>query len=295
MLSQALVDGLIFGALLAMVAVGLTLVFGVLDIVNIAHGEVVALGAYLGYVFLVDVNLALALAVVLTIGAGALVGIVIDRSAVRPVLARAHHDDRFLAPLITTVAVSLVISNGIATLIESEPIAFPRPTWSSRFEIAGQSLTHVDLVIVVVLGVTVVALRWLLNSTRFGRQLRAVAEHPEHSSLLGIDTARVVTMTFGIASVLAVIAGLLVGLKYPLLRPSMGITWTLRGLVIIVIGGMGSIPGTVVAGLGLGVLVVVTATYFTGAIAELATFAALLAFLLLRPRGLFGAPAMGRD
>jgi branched-subunit amino acid ABC-type transport system permease component len=285
--TAALVDGLVLGSVLAVAALGLTLVFGVLHVLNLAHGEFIAVGAYASYLVLTaSGSVVVAAAVAATVAA--LVGYLVHRVAIRPVLSRADTEHALLAPLITTMAVSLISINAIARFVNSEPVGFPALAWNRAVGIGSVTVTLVDVGILVLSAVAVAGVVWLLRRSAFGRLLRAAADNPDHARLAGVDVRRVFTRTVVLSAALGGLAGLMIAAKYTLMRPSMGLSWLLLALVVVVAGGMGSVGGAFVAALGLGLAHTLTSALASAAWSQLATFAILLAVLLVRPEGLAG-------
>jgi branched-chain amino acid transport system permease protein len=284
---QQLVNGISLGSVYALFALGFTLVFGVLEIINLAHPAVLAIGALIAYTLLDRAHSGLALALAGASVGGGLLGVVIDRVAFRPLRLRGASR---LGSLITSIGVALILVNVAQIVWGTEPLSYPPGTVPLRFFTAGA--VTVSLLQVVVLA-TVVALmlglRALLLRTRLGLAIRAVAENPQTASLLGMPFDRVVAFTFFLSSALGGVAGVLVGMLFQgSVSPFMGGTYGLKGLAAIILGGMGDITGAVLGGLAMGVGEVMIVQYLDSSYRDAVAFGLLFLVLILRPTGLLG-------
>jgi branched-chain amino acid transport system permease protein len=300
-LPQQLVFGLALGAVYGLIALGYTMVYGVLSMINFAHGDVFMVGAYIGWAALtalishgfVALNPIWVLPVLLIpamLFCGAL-GLVIERVAYRPLYARGSSR---LGPLISAVGASIVLQNavmltqGARMKVYMTGLVFPSD-W--RFNILGVHVAAPVLVIVVVSLLLMWALIMLIQRTALGRSIRAVADDREMASLMGIDVGRVVSMTFLLGSALGGAAGVLIGLYYSQIDFMMGYTAGLKAFTAAVLGGIGNIRGAMVGGLMLGVIESLSATFINPAFKDVVTFAVLILALVFRPEGLFGERA----
>lgn len=283
---QQLINGMTLGATYAVVAVGYTLVFGVLGVVNLAHGDIMMMGAMAGWLAarVVGPNFgAVILAAMLTSGA---LGLAMERAAIRP-LSRAHA----LAPMISTIGVSIFLQSLAARLFGPYRLSFPPVLPGYLLTVGPLVFTSTNLVVLGVSVLVMVALKFLVDRTPAGRAIRAKAGDVEVASFLGVNTGWVNAMTVGLASGLAGAAGVLLGLTFGVVSPYIGIPYGLKGLVILVIGGLGRLDGAVVGGLMLGVIEALTVGYLSSAYRDAVAFLVLLAVLLVRPQGLFGSQA----
>jgi len=281
---QQTVNGLVLGSAYSLVAVGYTLVFGVLRILNMAHGEILMAGGFFGLLFATSMSLGLVpTLIVAALGAG-LLGVLMERLAIRP-LSKANH----LAPLITTIGVSTLLQSLATRIFGPYRVPFPPVVDISVVNLGPLFLTSINIMVFVVVIVLVIALKLLLERTDLGRAIRAKAENPEVASFLGVNVDFINWFTVGLASALAGVAGVLLGLTFGVLSPHMGIPYGLKGLVTLIVGGMGSIQGAMVAGLLLGVTESLTVGYILSAYRDAVAFSVLIAVLLLRPSGLFGS------
>ncbi len=284
MLGQQLINGLMLGASYALVAIGYTLIFGVLRLLHFAHGEVFMMGAFVGLhivLFFSGANIYLAMAGACV--ATGILGVIITYVAVRPVSR-----DYPLAPLISTIGVTIVLQNLAINLFGAEQVAFPETIEAVLYRFAGVSISSVQIFIVVVALLSMAGLWLFIERTRMGRAIRATSENHETAALLGVDVDRVVLVTFIVASVLAGIAGVLDGIKNSAISPHMGLEVAIKGLVVMLLGGLGNVPGAMVAGLLLGMIEILTAAYLGTSVRDFFTFVILILILMYRPTGLFG-------
>lgn len=280
---DTLLAGLVHGNAYALVAVGVSLVFGVANVVNFAHGSVVGLGAMLGWWFLAVLNWPFWVAVLGVLVSTAVIGLVINHVAVAP-LAKAPP----IAALLATFAVSMVLDRGSQLVFGPDTRAFPEALPNDNFAVGGLRLGTSDVVMLVTTLVVMVAVAWFLKSGRYGRAIRATAQDPDAAVQMGVPVARVRALAFALASSLGGLAGIFVALYTTSVSPTSN---TLTGMVAFVaatIGGLGSISGAVVAGFGLGVVEALGVYWFGEGVRDLITFGALLVVLVVRPRGLFG-------
>ncbi|HLF41027.1 MAG TPA: branched-chain amino acid ABC transporter permease [Acidimicrobiia bacterium] len=300
MFLQKLLNGLAIGSVYAIFALGYTIVFSILRVINFAHGAVFTVGAYLTYAltgarfgfagqlsnsalpFGVNFWLALLLGAV---GAG-LLGVLVERIAFRPLRERGSDP---LLTLVSSLGVAIATVNIIQYLFGAENYTYPDPLADVRpaVTIAGATIRTKQIAIFVVSMAMVVVLTFLINKTRTGKGLRAVAEDATTAALLGIDTDRLIRLSFFISGFLGGVAGTLVGLSVSIAGPYFGITFGLKGLAVIVLGGLGDIPGAVVGGVLIGVAESVLPDSLSSW-REAVAFVVLLVVLLFRPQGLLG-------
>jgi len=302
---QQFLNGLSIGSVYAIFALGYTLIFSILGIINFAHGAIFTLGAYFTYTLMggsfgvngllanaaLPIELPFALATILGSTLAGLVGVAVERIAFRP-LRRRRADP--LLTVVSSLGVAVVIVNLLQYLVGAEIYTFPPDTYGGlpaaiNFGTVEQPIP-VRSVQVVIFGVSIVILAVLtygINATKFGKAMRAVAEDATTASLLGINVDRFVVLTFFISSFLGGLAGTLVGSSVSIAGPYFGIAFGLKGLTVIVLGGLGSIPGAVLGGLVIGLVeAFVPADY--SAYKDAIAFGLLFIMLLLRPQGLLG-------
>jgi branched-chain amino acid transport system permease protein len=296
--TQLTVDALTLGSVYALVALGYTLVYGVLKLLNFAHGDVFMVGSFIGYGALqalggpatpvVPVWLLLILVTLAAMAGCAVLGVVIERFAYRP-LRNAPR----IAPLISALGVSFFLSNSMQLLFGAQQRNY------ASYELSGGSLyfkgfsigtTHVPLlrIITVLSAVVLMLVLWyLVNRTRTGKAMRATSFDREAAAMMGINIDRVIVFTFVLGSALAGAAGVMFALRVPTFA-SVGFTIGLKGFTAAVIGGIGSIPGAMVGGILLGCAESYTAGYWTTAWSDLVVFSILIGFMIFRPQGLLG-------
>ena len=283
---QQLVNGLTAGTTYSLVALGYTLVFGVLEIINMAHAEIFMIGAFIGLLLVTTTGCPIWLAIIgAMVGAG-LLGWALERLALRPLRKQgASH----LAPLISTIGVSILLMNLALMIFGPQSTRFPSSIEPKFFSLFGA--VNISLLQIVILGISLVlmlALKVLLVRTRLGKALRAVAENPDAAGLMGVNVATVMVITVVIASALGGAAGVLVGLQFNAVSATMGIAYGLKGLAIIIVGGMGNVAGAVAGGLLLGAAEGLAIAYVGSSYRDAVAFILLIAVLLIKPSGIFG-------
>jgi branched-chain amino acid transport system permease protein len=285
MLAQQLVNGLVLGSVYSLFALGFTLVFGVLGILNLAHGAVFMWGAYAGLFAVTELELPLPVAFLSAMLAGGLLSVLVDQVAFRALRKR---DASEFSAIVSSIGASLVLLSLAQQMSKTQITRFPFGTLDVRlFDVAGLRITSLQLLVLAAVSTMVVFLTIWLRRSSAGRQLRAVALSRQTASLLGVNTHAVYFQTFFIAGALAAAAGVLIGLLYNSVHFLMGEPFMLRAFVVIVAGGLGSVRGAVVAGLLLGMVQTLAIAYFSTALADTLIFSLLFALLLFRPQGMF--------
>jgi branched-chain amino acid transport system permease protein len=286
---QQLVNGLSLGSIYALIALGYTMVYGVLRLINFAHGDVYMVGAYVGYYLsrrLQGREPSIISALLVMIGsmiACALLGILIERLAYRPVRRESR-----LTLLITAIGVSLFIENAAQLVFGPDPKFFPSLAPRADFIVAGVRLTSEQITVIVVSVLLMVLLRFFILKTRTGKAMRAVSFSLDASRLMGISTDWIIAVTFALGSALAAAAGVLIGMQIPKIDPLMGIMYGLKAFVAAVLGGIGSVPGAVLGGLLIGTSEVMVVGYLSSTYRDAIAFGILIVVLLIRPQGLLG-------
>ena len=288
---QHIINGLSVGGVYALVALGYTMVFGILQLINFAHGDVFMLGAFAGYFFIRAFGLAdtpsfanLTLTILVAMVACAAVGFLIERLAYRP-LRKAPR----INLLITAVGVSLFLEISGQLGFGSDPKFFPQvfvPT--GEWDFAGVMLNPLQLIVFSISIVLMALLQFVIFKTRLGRAMRAVSFNHDLASLMGIPTNLVISLTFMLGSALAGAAGVLVGLTYPNIDPLMGVMFGLKAFVAAVLGGIGNVVGAVVGALFLGLAEEFVVAYLAPTFRDALAFMLLILVLLVKPTGLFG-------
>ncbi|MBN3924881.1 branched-chain amino acid ABC transporter permease [Nostoc sp. NMS4] len=302
---QQLLNGLSIGSVYAIFALGYTLVYSILGIINLAHGAIFTLGAYFTYALMggnfgfngllanaaLPIKLPFAISLILGSTLAGLVGVVMERVAFQP-LRRQGSDP--LLTVVSSLGVAVVIVNLIQYLVGAESYTYPANTYGNLPPAINFGspenpipIRSVQVVIFTVSVVIVAILTYFINRTKYGKAMQAIAEDPTTASLLGINSDRFIILTFFISSFLAGLAGTLVASSVSIAGPYFGIAFGLRGLAVIVLGGLGSIPGAVVGGLVIGLVEAFVPAEYSG-YKDAVAFAILFIMLLVRPQGLLG-------
>ncbi|MCO5246380.1 MAG: branched-chain amino acid ABC transporter permease [Anaerolineae bacterium] len=283
---QQLVNALWLGSVYALFALGYTLVFGVLDILNLAHGAVFMWGAFFGLLAVTKLNMPIwAALLVAMLGAGIL-GIVLDRVAFRPLRKRNAPQ---LAAIISSIGASTILVSLAQGAFGAQVSRFPFDTLPAQVFTAGP--VRVTLVQVIVFAVSLVlmaALLLFMRRSRSGKAMRAVAYSGRISSLLGIDVDRIIVTTFFVSSALAGASGVFLGLAFSAISPFMGAPIELKGLAVIILGGLGNVPGAILAGFLLAATEVFGVAYVSSDFRDAIAFTVLILVLLFRPSGILG-------
>ena len=281
---DALISGLINGNTYALIAIGLSLIFGVADLINFAHGSVFAIGAMLGWWMVATLHWPLWATLIATVVATAFLGLLIERLCVRPFAGAPP-----IAPLLTTVAISLILDYSSQLIFSPETRHFPSLLPTRNFRIGDVRVGTLDLAILAVSVVSVATLWAFLRYFKPGLAIRATAQDRDAAQQMGVNVGSVQGLSFAIASALAGVGGVLVGMYYGNVDPTIGFNAGLEGFAAATLGGLGSLPGAVVGGLLLGVGESLGVTWFGGSTRQLIAFAVLVGVLWLRPNGLMGS------
>jgi branched-chain amino acid transport system permease protein len=282
---QQVVNGLTLGSVYAVVALGYTMVYGIIQLINFAHGEVVMIGAMVAFTVITALAGTMPPLVVVLIGLGCavpacmLVGYAVERLAYRP-LRRAPR----LAPLISAIGVSIILQYLAVLVWTRNIIAFPQIIESRTYTVAGASITNVQVAIVLLCVGIMAGLAFLVYRTRLGTAMRATAQNPQVAGLMGVDINRVVAATFVIGAALAAVAGVMVGTYYGIAQYTMGSVLGLKAFAAAVLGGIGNIPGAMLGGVLLGIVEALGAGYI-GDITDLCRYAWLAGLVAERCAG----------
>ena len=285
---QQLVNGITLGGVYALIAVGYTMVYGVIQLINFAHGEIYMLGAFLAYTLVTVVGMPFFPAALLTLAICAILGMVLDFVAYRP-LRNAPR----LAALITAIGMSIFLQNMALLIWGGQIKSYPREILPKFFSEAALSLGDVSLswLQVFILSVTVmfmIILHLIIHRTRMGMAMRAISQDKTASALMGIGVNRVISFTFAIGSAMGAMAGILVGLYYNAIFPTMGYVAGIKAFAAAVLGGIGSVPGAMLGGGVLGIAEVMGAGYISSEYRDGISYAVMIAVILFKPSGLIG-------
>ena len=287
---QQVINGVSLGSIYALVALGYTLVYGVLRLINFAHGDVYMLGAFIGYYVSRLVKgsmpgwfLETTVVLLLSMAACAAVGMLMERFAYRPV-RRAPR----LTMLIIAIGLSLLLENGSQLVFGAEPKFFPQLIPEKMFDLGGLSLSNQQVIVLITALLLMVLLNLFIYRTRTGKAMRAVSFNLDAAKLMGIDTDRIIALTFALGSALAAAGGILVSINIPGIDPLMGVMTGLKAFVAAVLGGIGNIFGAVLGGLILGLAEVMVSGYGSSTYRDAIAFVILIAILLFKPGGILG-------
>ena len=290
---QQLANGIAWGSIYALIALGYTMVYGILRLINFAHGDVYMVGAFAAYYLARALGvghvasaspLMAALVLLGSMVVCAALGVLIELLAYRPVRKSSR-----ITALITAIGVSLFLENAGILIFGADPKFFPQVIAPRTIRLAeGVLVTNHQIMVVLVAFVLMVALTLFIHRTRTGKAMRAVAFNRDAASLMGIPVDRIITITFAIGSALAAAAGFLVGLTNPKIEPLMGIMPGIKAFVAAVLGGIGSIPGAVIGGLLMGISEYMVVGYISSTYRDAIAFVILIVVLLIRPAGLLG-------
>jgi branched-chain amino acid transport system permease protein len=282
MLLQQLVNGLMLGASYGLIGVSFTLILGILDMLNLAIGEVFMLGAFIGLTLL-TLGVPLAFALPLAMVASGLASIVVERFAFRPLRGTSP-----LVPLLSSIGFSMLLQDVAVNIWGSERTQFPAAIANVSWQLGPVLVSTVQLVILGTAALLMVVLQLVVQKTRIGRGMRAVAENPEVASLLGVESGRVITTTFFVSGALAGAAGMLVGLTFQVVTPFMGMEIGLKGVAAMVVGGAGNLTGAMLAGPLLGIAEILSVGYLSASYRDVVVYGLLILILIVRPHGLLG-------
>lgn len=284
---QQLLNGLFLGSIYALFAIGFTLVFGILDRLNLAHPAVFAAAAFVGIELVAVGGLSIWVALPLVAVFGAFLGLVIERVAFRPLKGRP---DAHFAGLIGSIGLGGMFIALLLWRYGPDTRRFPVEAFpSTAFDLGPARVTLLQVAILVISVLLMAGLTWLVARSRLGRAMRAVAENPRAATVLGLNVDRVTATTFALSSALGAVAGALFALNVNSAQLGMGTAIELKGLAVIIVGGMGSLPGALVGGLILGLAEVFAVQYVGSSWRDLVAFGLLFLLLVVRPQGLFGS------
>jgi branched-chain amino acid transport system permease protein len=293
---QQMINGLTLGSVYALIALGYTMVYGILEFINFAHGEVYMLGAYFGIILLgfftaigltaFSLPLAVGLALLLAVVFCSSYGFTIEKLAYKP-LRNAPR----LSPLISAIGVSIFLQNYVMLTQGATDKVFPAIAGDAGFTFFSSRITYLQASIIVVSAVIMVLLHFFVMKTKMGKAMRAVAQDKTMASLVGVNVNTVISVTFIVGSGLAAVAGVMVAMYYGLVNYFIGYTAGIKAFTAAVLGGIGNIPGAMLGGIVLGLVESLGASYISSEYKDAYAFIILIVILLLRPEGLLGKPS----
>ncbi|WP_312644325.1 branched-chain amino acid ABC transporter permease [Hydrogenoanaerobacterium sp.] len=281
-----IINGIQVGSIYALVALGYTMVYGIVKLINFAHGDFIMVGAYVSLFsipLLLGMGLPAWLCVIFAVVTCSLLGVVTERVAYKPL----RNSPRITA-LITAIAVSLLLQNLFMLIFSSSPKPFPAVFDKNQFNLGGVQFSGVTVITIVVSIVTMLALQMFVKNTKTGKAMRAVSEDGGASILMGINSNTTISVTFAIGSGLAAIAAVMYCSAYPLVDPYMGSMLGLKAFIAAVLGGIGIIPGAMLGGFVIGLVESMTKAYISSQLADAVVFGILIIVLLVKPTGILG-------
>lgn len=282
---QQIVNGVSLGSIYALMALGYTMVYGIIKLINFAHGEIYMVGAYIGFALTTFFNFGFLPALILSMIFSSLLGVVIEKVAYKPM-----RNSTRIAALITAIAVSMFLQYGMVYLVSPQTRTYPNLLPNQQIQLFGTGAI-IDIKNIYILSVTIVLmilLQYIIRRTKTGKAMRAVALDRDASQLMGIDMNKTISYTFAIGSALAGAAGVLVGTYYNTINPLMGAVPGLKAFIAAVIGGIGIIPGAVFGGFFLGVTETTVSALGGSLYKDAVAFAILIIVLLIKPNGILG-------
>ncbi|MDD7274143.1 MAG: branched-chain amino acid ABC transporter permease [Treponema sp.] len=284
---QQLINGLSLGSVYALIALGYTMVYGIVKLINFAHGDILMLGAYSGYFVLRQFGttpVGMFLAFIFAMVVCAVISILIERFAYRPLRSAPR-----LNSLITAIAVSLILQNGARVLPFIGPNPRQYPTMETiNINLGVLSISNIQMIVIALSAILMLILNYIINYTKTGKAMRAVSYDMQAASLMGISVNKTIAFTFALGAVLAAAGGVLYATAYPQIEPTMGTMPGLKAFVAAVLGGIGSVPGAMLGGYILGVAETMTKGFIDSQYADAISFSILIIILLVKPTGILG-------
>ncbi|MDQ7862020.1 branched-chain amino acid ABC transporter permease [Peribacillus frigoritolerans] len=283
-LIQQLVNGISLGSIYALIALGYTMVYGIVKLINFAHGDVFMVGSFVGFYAITVMDLSFIPALLISMATCAIFGVLIERIAYKPLRNATR-----IAALITAIGVSLLIENGLIYIRGAQPEAYPNNVLPmDKLDIFGVSISSQSILILSVSIILMIILQFVVHKTKIGKAMRAVSFDSEAAKLMGINVNNTISATFAIGSALAGAAGVIFGIYYIKIEPLMGVLPGLKAFVAAVLGGIGIIPGAMVGGLLLGVIEALVSAAGYSLWRDGVAFVVLILILIFLPQGLFG-------
>lgn len=279
---QQLFNGLHVGSIYALIALGYTMVYGIVKLINFAHGDILMIGAYSTY-FLITSGFPIWASVLLSMLICAVIGVVIERVAYKP-LRRAPR----ISALITAIAVSLFLQNLFMILFKPDGRPFPKIIQLQSLSIGNIKIEGLTILTIVISTILMISLHFFINKTKTGKSMRAVSQDRDAAMLMGINTDKTISITFAVGSALAAVGGILFSMAYPLIDPYMGTMPGLKAFIAAVLGGIGVIPGAMFGGIIMGVAESFTKAYISSQLSDAVVFGILTVVLIVKPSGIFG-------
>ena len=286
MFVQHFINALGLGALYGLIAIGYTMVYGILRLINFAHGDIFMLGAYFVFFATIVYKLPWGIGVLIAIAGATVCGLLVDRIAYRPLRSAPR-----ISALISAIGVSFFLENLAVVVFTGMPRAVVQPPWLMKPIIMGAvRLIPLGLMVPIISFVLVAVLLWVVYKTKPGLAMRSISRDIETTRLMGVSVDKIIALTFALGSALAALAGIMWALRYPRVEPFMGIFPGFKAFIAAVFGGIGSIPGAMVGGIALGFVEIMSVAFFTklSGYRDAFAFVLLIVILLIKPTGLMG-------
>lgn len=280
---QQMINGISLGSIYALIALGYTMVYGIIKLINFAHGDIYMVGAFVGYGLIRNVGMGLLPAILIAMVFCALLGFIIEKVAYKPLRGATR-----IATLITAIGVSYLLQNVMIYFLGAEQRAFPAALQSVSYSLGGISINSQQIMIILTTIFLMVLLQVIVKYTKMGKAMRAVSTDTDAAELMGINVNSVISFTFILGSALAGAAGVLVGIYYNSISPMMGVVPGLKAFVAAVFGGIGIIPGAMVGGYLIGVIETLVSAYGGSMFKDAVVYVILILVLLIKPSGIFG-------
>ena len=280
---EQLINGLRTGSIYALIAIGYTMVYGIAKMINFAHGDIIMVGAYALYFSISVLGLPVPVALVITVIVCAVLGVVIEKVAYKPLRSAPP-----LAVLITAIGMSFFLQSASLLIFGSTPIPFQSVIPNVNISVGPVVISSITVVTLIVTAIAMILLTLFVNKTKMGSAMRAVSEDKGAAELMGINVNSTISLTFAIGSALAAVAGVLYICQYQSMKPTLGALPGIKAFVAAVLGGIGSIPGAMLGGIMLGLIESVSKAYISTELADAIVFGVLIVVLLFRPSGLLG-------
>ena len=280
---EQLINGLRTGSIYALIAIGYTMVYGIAKMINFAHGDIIMVGAYALYFSISVLGLPVPVALVITVIVCAVLGVVIEKVAYKPIRSAPP-----LAVLITAIGMSFFLQSASLLIFGSTPIPFQSVIPNVNISVGPVVISSITVVTLIVTAIAMILLTLFVNKTKMGSAMRAVSEDKGAAELMGINVNSTISLTFAIGSALAAVAGVLYICQYQSMKPTLGALPGIKAFVAAVLGGIGSIPGAMLGGILLGLIESVSKAYISTELADAIVFGVLIVVLLFRPSGLLG-------
>lgn len=280
---QQLINGISLGSIYALIALGYTMVYGIIQLINFAHGDIMMVGAYIGWFCTTVLKLSFLPALIISMILSALLGMIIERIAYKPLRNASR-----LAALITAIGMSFLLEYGGMIIVTPQTRTFPAVFPQTVYSMGNVTFKYGDIVIVLTTVILMALLQFVVKYTRVGKAMRAVSFDKDAASLMGINVNNTISATFAIGSALAAAAGVLIGVYFNTINPLMGIMPGLKAFVAAVLGGIGIIPGAMLGGLAMGLIEALVSGIGFSTWRDAAAFLILIIVLIVKPTGLLG-------